>query len=617
MTQIIIVGHPQSGLESTEQLLANAGMAAAQPSRRDHLRAQEINGMLIKAHGAVPIEQLQTADPLQQIDVAPVWQGMVLDLMLGNLDHRLWGWTDPQAVYLLDYWKNLDPKIVFALAYDAPHTALTRLSLTEAAAPEQELQRRLDAWVAVNSALLNFHLRNPTRSVLVHTQQVQTLATRTLQHLSERIAAPLELSALEPSPPVLATAVDSDTATTLLDDAQIEVFASLLIQANPQAQTLYAELQAASTLAVNTPQQTLLSLADTDNTQILYRAWQACVTQQQRIQQLNQRVLDATTQSARLQASVEHTQKRLDGAWQHAQTREADHARALQAAQHAAQTQLQARDQQLQKQNQQLHERDQQLATAQQQAQHVAQENDLLLNQLQQVQEELARQQQEHSAALTAVKVDLQSKVKQLTDAQAKLKQQEQAAQNAQQALKQQEQKTCQEQKTQQQAAQKANSQITELQQESELLLNQLHKVQEELERYYLENQTLKVNQKPKTSTYYGAADRIKNELPYRLGACLIKQSRSLGGWLALPFALRAEVKRLRQSAASDARQTLPPIDQYSDAHEAERVKQHLSYRLGACMLAKSKTPGGWLSLPWALYVESKAFRQARENKAA
>jgi len=555
MTQIIILGHPQSGLESIEQLLVNAGMAAAQPSRRDRLSAQEINAMLIKAHGAVPIEQLQTADPLQQIDVAPVWQGMVLDLMLGNLDHRLWGWTDPQAVYLLDYWKNLDPKIVFALAYDAPHTALTRLSLAEAAAPEQELQRRLDVWVAVNSALLHFHLRNPTRSVLIHTQQVPTLATRTLQHLSERIATPLELSALESSPPVLATAVDSDTATTLLDDAQIEVFASLLIQANPQAQTLYAELQAAATLTVNTPQQALVPLTGTDNTQILYRAWQACITQQQRIQQLNQRVLDATTQSARLQASVEHTQKRLDGARQHAQTREADHARALQAAQRAAQAQLQERDQQ-------LRERDQQLATAQQQAQHAAQENDLLLNQLQQAQQALARQQQEHSAA------------------------------------------------------QKANDQITGLQQESELLLNQLHKVQEELERYYLENQTLKANQKPKTSTYYGAAKRIKDELPYRLGACLIKQSRSPGGWLALPFALRAEVKRFRQSATSDARQALPPIDQYSDAHEAERVKQHLSYRLGACMLAKSKTLGGWLSLPWALYAENKVFQQTRGNKA-
>jgi len=293
----------------------------------------------------------------------------------------------------------------------------------------------------------------------------------------------------------------------------------------------------------------LVSLADTDSTQIHYRAWQACVTQQQRIQQLNQRVLDAATQNTRLQESVEHTQKRLDSAWQHAQTIEADHARALQAAQHAAQTQLQ------------------------------------------QVQQELARQQQEHNAALAA-KTDLQTKTKQLTDAQSKLKQQEQAAQ-------------------------KTKNQITELQQESELLLNQLHKVQEELERYYLENQKLKANQKPKAKTYYGAADRIKGELPYRLGACLIKQSRSLGGWFALPFALRTEVKRFHQSATSDARKKLPPIDQYNDAHEAERIKNHLSYRLGACMLNHSKTLGGWLTMPWALYAENKTFQQARGNKAA
>jgi len=580
MTQIIIVGHPQSGLANIEHLLGTAGMAAAQPSRRDRLSAQAINATLIKAHGAVPVEHLQNAAPLQQIDVAPVWQGMVLDLMLGNLEHPLWGWADPQAVYLLDYWKDLDPKVVFALAYDAPTTVLTRLSLTEACASEQELQRRLDAWVAYNSALLNFHLRNPTRSVLVHTRQVQMLATRTLQYLSERLAAPLELSTLEASPGALATTADTDpadTAAALLDDAQVEVLASLLMQANPQAQTRYAELQAASTLAVSAPQHALLSLANGDNSdaaQLRYRAWQACVAQQQRIQQLNQHVLDAAAQSARLQKSVDDAQKRLG------------------SVRHTAQTQLQ--------------ERDQQLAAAQQQAGHAAQENELLLNQLQQVQQELARQQQTSQQKI-------QQYTQQLADAQEKLKQQEQTAKKAQQALTQQEQKTRQAQQSQQHAS----TQITALQQENALLLDQLHTVQEELERYYLENQTLKLNQKPKADTYYGAAARVKNELPYRLGARMIQHTRSLGGWLTLPFALRAEAKRYRQSGAAQEYEKLPPITEYSDAHDAERVQQHLSYRLGACLLANTQTLGGWLSLPFALRAESKAFQQACRSKAA
>ena len=29
--------------------------------------------------------------------------------MLGNLEENFWGWSDPNAIYLLDYWKQLDP----------------------------------------------------------------------------------------------------------------------------------------------------------------------------------------------------------------------------------------------------------------------------------------------------------------------------------------------------------------------------------------------------------------------------------------------------------------------------------------------------------------------------
>jgi len=238
MTKIAVVGHPQSGIEGIEQLLISAGMAVAQPSRRDGMSPQEINAALVKAHGAVPVESLQSAKQLQQIQVAPVWQGMVLDLMLGNLDSRVWGWMDPQAIYLLDYWKDLDPEIVFVLAYDAPHSALTRLSLEEAGASEQELQRRLDAWVAYNSALLHFHLRNPGRSVLVHVGQTKPLARRHLQYLSERIDLPLQFSGQD----ALVVAPATNTADALLEDAQVALLAGMLMQTNPEAQNLYAPL---------------------------------------------------------------------------------------------------------------------------------------------------------------------------------------------------------------------------------------------------------------------------------------------------------------------------------------------------------------------------------------
>lgn len=78
-----------------------------------------------------------------------------------------------------------------------------------------------------------------------------------------------------------------------------------------------------------------------------------------------------------------------------------------------------------------------------------------------------------------------------------------------------------------------------------------------------------------------------------------------------MPFALLAESQRFKQEQTSSRlNQKLPPVEQYCDAYAAEHIKQHLSYRLGAQMIANSRTLGGWVSMPWALLGEVKAFRK-------
>lgn len=150
------------------------------------------------------------------------------------------------------------------------------------------------------------------------------------------------------------------------------------------------------------------------------------------------------------------------------------------------------------------------------------------------------------------------------------------------------------------------------LEEENELLLMQLHQVQEELERYYLEYQSLKKNPVNSYGRLYGAADRIQQQLTYRLGATLIANSRSLGGWLRMPFALRREVRAYRVDMSKKGNQNLPPIHSYADAYEAERCKQHLSYKLGQTLLKHNKTPWGWFVLPFAMLSTIKNFKKAR-----
>ena len=141
---------------------------------------------------------------------------------------------------------------------------------------------------------------------------------------------------------------------------------------------------------------------------------------------------------------------------------------------------------------------------------------------------------------------------------------------------------------------------------ENELLLSQLMSVQEELESYYLENEKLKQRIKKSIEVkHYGAGERIKQQLSYRLGAVMIDHSHSFGGFISMPLALMKEQKKFKSELKKKIK--LPAIESYADAYDAARLKKHLSYRLGEVMVESSKSTFGFLKLPWTLrraYVE-------------
>lgn len=633
MNKIIVVGHPQSGFDGVEELLLDSGMAEAEPSRREGFMPTQISETLVKVHGAVPVQHVSVADQLGQIEVAPVWQGLALDLMLANMEKPLWGWADTQAVYLLDYWKSQDPQMVFVLVFDEPQSVFTRQALEHADASPQEQEARINGWVAYNSALLHFHLRNPERSLLVHTQQVQTSAQSYLQQLSLHVDAQLCLPSEAVQPEVegqnqelsndeiqIRTGAVGKPKQALDGNALAQWLAQQLLEDYPQAIELYEQLQAAASMPQRSQGQTGRQLASTAQANRRYQAWSAFVAQQSAMQAHAQRLLQLGKELDVQALQMQHRERQIE------QLNQAD-ARAQQRAQEQERT----------------------LAVKVTELQSSEQENQLLLKQLHKVQEELERryqqaiQQEKALTELNKVKADLKSVQEKNTALQAvgreKQTLQEQL-QKVQQELVNRKAQAQQEEKTQAElprvkaelkAAQDKTVQLqlseeqlkrqlqaqgarastaVGLEKENELLLTQLHKVQEELERYYLENSKLKAMQ-PKA--YYGAANRMKQQLPYRLGATMIRQSRSLSGWVTMPFALRAEAKRFKQDQIAGLGQPLPPIEQYRDAHEAESIKQHLSYRLGSRMVANGQSLGGWVLMPWALLAEVKVFRKERQ----
>ncbi len=601
MNKILIVGHPLSGYQEVERLLRACGMAPALPSRRDGFLPEQISATLAKAHNAPALQRLGNGDAeLRQLTPGPVWHGMALDLMLGNIDQPLWGWADPQAIHWLNYWRDLDPDLHFILVYDRPHSLLTR-SQADPATPDspEELARQARQWAAYNAALLHFFHRNPQRCLLVHSEQARRSASAYLNQVRARIDAPwVERLGLEGNhtgphasgtptpcvtqdlPPALAS---GDTGET--PDAPLALLvADTLLRDQPESRQLYEELQAAANLP--------LALDDEPgrDTALALQAWAALNAQRQR-----QRHQDKLLQQ-------------LEAGQAQAEALAAEHWRLLQA------------EQQLRAQDAQTHDAAlADLSTARQQIEQqqreLQQDNELLLSQLHQVQEELERHylnSQQQATQLEALSAQQQQAEQQAAQLKERLAAAEQrAAEAARQAqAKAQELKSAQSELSELQARPAVDPQLSE---ENDLLLTQLHRVQEELERYYLENQRLKAQvapPKPEKPAFYGAADRVRQQLSYRIGARMIQNSRSLGGWVAMPWAVLGEVRRFKREQPEREARKLPPIHTYRDAHEAERVKQHLSYRLGQAYLANAKSPVGWLRMPFAIQREAKAFRQ-------
>ncbi len=156
------------------------------------------------------------------------------------------------------------------------------------------------------------------------------------------------------------------------------------------------------------------------------------------------------------------------------------------------------------------------------------------------------------------------------------------------------------------------------LKQENEMLLKQLHRTQEELEKYYLKSQSLapsKENKQPQAHTqqpskapvYYGAADRVKNDLPYRLGAKMVKAKKPKDLAL-LPLALVKEYREFQNTQNTQV--NLPALDEYQDKSEAEKVKKHLSYRFGELIVSSTQSPNKLLIMPVKLSKEIINFKR-------
>ncbi|MDX3930171.1 MAG: glycosyltransferase [Shinella sp.] len=120
-----------------------------------------------------------------------------------------------------------------------------------------------------------------------------------------------------------------------------------------------------------------------------------------------------------------------------------------------------------------------------------------------------------------------------------------------------------------------------------------------------------------KPAALSGAANRVRRQLNYRLGSVLVQRSGSLRAWMGIPRAMILEIQAFNAEQRINPTNELPPLHEYSDVKDAQRVKKHLSYRLGDALLKYGRSPLGWPVLPFALLRAVREFRKQPRRKGA
>ncbi|ECL3287757.1 alpha-2,3-sialyltransferase, partial [Campylobacter jejuni] len=114
---------------------------------------------------------------------------------------------------------------------------------------------------------------------------------------------------------------------------------------------------------------------------------------------------------------------------------------------------------------------------------------------------------------------------------------------------------------------------------------------------FYKDKSTLSQENLLNFQNNYGKAKtRIQNQLSYKLGQALIINSKSVLGYLSLPFIIlsivishKQEQKAYKFKIKKNPNLALPSLETYPDYNEALKEKECFTYKLGEAFIKASK----------------------------
>lgn len=560
MDKILVVGHENSHYKDIEQILFSYGMAQAIPSHIYQMTPIELGLRLLSQ---VSTDQCYTINnnPYNPKKPKKIWDNLIFDLLFANSNQPLWGWADKDAISLLEYWADFDENIVFILIYDKPDNTIK--SLLKACnnniniLDSNTIQIKIEDWLNYNQSLLAFHEKYQKRCLLINGQQ-SIISINNFIKLIIRKFSLSEKNLLNFPDAAYDAAENKKTSNNtnlsqyFLDEEIIDYFTQQILKKHNNALDFFAKIQNFSDIPLSK-----------NNTLTHEKA-----------------TLDILSKTILQQENLLILKNELS---QHQETINKINKTAIENEKLWRQKLLQSKyKHQKEKQN------------LKKQLQDCQSDNYIITTQLHQTQEKfeefylenqkiknIIEEQKKQIEILTKPKLN-----KNITESDSSFKQQHE---------------------------QPLHLDINDIKWENKLLITQLYQIQEELEKYYLENKKLtnklnKINSTKKEPSLYGAADRIKQDLPYRLGAIMVNQSKTLRGVINLPFSLLSEYHNFKNN-----QKNLPQINRYLDANEAEKVKKHLSYRLGKVLVDSINSPKNIFILPIRIGREIINFKKNRD----
>ncbi|WP_121764398.1 coiled-coil domain-containing protein [Helicobacter burdigaliensis] len=159
--------------------------------------------------------------------------------------------------------------------------------------------------------------------------------------------------------------------------------------------------------------------------------------------------------------------------------------------------------------------------------------------------------------------------------------------------------------------------------------INQINQLQNDIQEKSTQlNQIQSLNKTLSFQTKYGTAtQRIKNQLSYKLGQAMISNSKSLLGYIRMPYVLsyikethQKEQELCKQSIAQNPNLKLPPLESYEDYKEAIKIKNHLTYKLGAALIKANNVRGGGAIFAYIGFLKEvrrlkREYREKQKNK--